>query len=554
MLSHLIIHHLAVVEHLELCFQSGMTVLTGETGAGKSILIDALGLTLGIRADSSIVRPGCRQAEISAMYELAQLPHVVQWLQRNALDSDEECVIRRIVSEEGKSRCYINGKAVPLSQIRELGEKLVNIHGQHAHQSLMKPDLQRNMIDQYANHPELTEKVRSDYIQLQNLQKEYKHLSELQGQTDKLSFLQYQIQEIEAFDLQKNELETLDIEHKELAHAEQWLSACEIALQHLKSESSQDAAFALYQAIHQVQQLTPHTTKLDMCGELLNNALIQIEEAASELENFKNSLEIDPKRLQNIDERLSQIYTLARKYRIQPEALAEYQKTLCNEAEMLLQLQTTLIELNDKLKAAEISYRQSSETLSLSRKKAAQLLEQLVSSQMHGLEMPKGQFKIAFINDAEITYGVHGIDQIEFLVTTNPGLPLQPLRKIASGGELSRISLAIQVITSQKMTTPTLIFDEVDAGISGKTAETVGKLLKTLAKETQTLCVTHLPQIAAQGDHHYKVEKQQTEDSTTSRIYPLEDSARIEELARMLGGATITQHALAHAKEMLETI
>ncbi|MBP9763725.1 MAG: DNA repair protein RecN [Gammaproteobacteria bacterium] len=561
MLTHFFIQHLAVVEQLALNIQSGMTVLTGETGAGKSILIDALQLALGGRAESGIVRYSYPQAEISAVFELTRLPAVLEWLKERALEAEDECIIRRTLTEDGRSRAYINGRVVPISQLRELGEQLVNIHGQHQHQSLLKPEHQRSLLDAYAiatskKHENLLKTVKESYFLYQTLLKEHQTLLSLQGQNDKLTLLQYQIQEIDELNLAEDELTRLDAEHKHLAHAEQWLFSCETALSALKNDANQDATTLLYQGLHQISTLKMQTATLTTAHELLNTAYIQLTEAIVEIENFKETLNSDPNRLMEIDKRLGQIHALARKHRIQPEAILEHKKTLESEAEKLVHVHTHLKEITEKLASAEKTYHNAAIKLSKSRQKAALILEQRVTQCIQTLEMPNGHFKIAFSTPHEnsknrLVSSPHGIDDIEFLVSTNPGLALQPLRKIASGGELSRISLAIQVITTQKQSTPTLIFDEVDAGISGKTAETVGKLLRQLSKDAQVLCVTHLPQIAAQGHHHFNVLKKQTKDSTTTTIVPLGSSERIQELARMLGGALITERTLAHAEEML---
>lgn len=571
MLTHFFIQHLAVVEQLALNIQSGMTVLTGETGAGKSILIDALQLALGGRAESGIVRHSYPQAEISAVFELTRLPAVLEWLKEHALEAEDECIIRRTLTEDGRSRAYINGRVVPISQLRELGEQLVNIHGQHQHQSLLKSEHQRSLLDAYAiatvkdskktkssnlQHADLLKSVKINYHLYQTLLKEHQTLLSLQGQNDKLTLLQYQIQEIDELNLAEDELTRLDAEHKHLAHAEQWLFSCETALSALKNDANQDATTLLYQGLHQISTLKTQTATLTTAHELLNTAYIQLTEAIVEIENFKETLSSDPNRLMEIDKRLGQIHALARKHRIQPEAILEHKKTLVTEAKKLVHLHTHLEEITEKLASAEKTYQNAAIELSKSRQKAALILEQQVTQCIQTLEMPNGHFKIAFSTPHEnsknrLVSSPHGIDDIEFLVSTNPGLALQPLRKIASGGELSRISLAIQVITTQKQSTPTLIFDEVDAGISGKTAETVGKLLRQLSKDAQVLCVTHLPQIAAQGHHHFNVLKKQTKDSTTTTIVPLGSSERIQELARMLGGALITERTLAHAEEML---
>lgn len=605
MLTHLSIQQLAVVEHLELSFKQGMTVLTGETGAGKSILIDALGLTLGERADSHLVREGSETAEVSSFFDVNPLPEVIAWLKENQFIEDnneteddqnninnnknkdnnkktdintainkknnkdsknklEDCIVRRVITQDGRSRAYINGKTAPLNLLRELGERLVNIHGQHQHQSLLKPEYQRLLLDEFANHPELIRITRQNYQELMRLRKEQAQLLENQGQQDKLALLQYQIQEIEELNLKENEVQNLEAEHKQLAHAEQWLQMVELALANIQSESgdsggsygtsgsNQDAASLVYHSLHSLTDLkkqTPATSPIAACCEMLNNALIQLKEASLELENFKEGLEADPNRLNEIDQRLSQIHALARKHRIQPEQILEHATELCNQAKKLSSLQTALSEISAKLEKSEQEYLIAAKQLSENRKILALQLEEKINQSIQSLEMPKGRFKISF---SELQhYSANGLDEIEFLVSTNPGLPLQPLRKIASGGELSRISLSIQVITAQKMTTPTLIFDEVDVGISGKTAETVGKLLRKLGDSAQVLCVTHLAQVAAQGHQHYLVAKNQTENSTTTSIVALDKSQKIQEIARMLGGAAITKHALAHAEEML---
>ncbi len=554
MLTHLSIRQFAVVEALELEFKAGMTVLTGETGAGKSILIDALQLALGERADSTVIRQGATQAEISAIFDLEKLPKSTLWLKEHSLDAEDECIIRRILTADGRSRAFINGKSVTLSQVRELGEQLLDIHGQHQHQSLLKPEHQRRLLDEFGNHPELIEQVRRDFLQLQHLRKEYQELLELQGQPDKLALLHYQSEELQALNLMDNELISLETEHKELAHAVEWMHSCDKALVSLNNGDAVDALTAIYLALNHIAHLKTNTSKLNDCHRTLQSAAILCEEAVAELMQFRDKLAVDPERLNTIEQRLSQIHALARKYRTQPELLIEMTKQLEKDIGILQNLQVHLEHIKEQINLAETQYKTSAHALSMKRQKTAKKLEIQIIQTLKTLEMPHAEFNIQFTTKKYDSMSLHGIDELEFLVSTNPGLSLQPLRKIASGGELSRISLAIQVITSEKMTIPTLIFDEVDAGISGKTAETVGKLLKTLASDTQVLCVTHLPQIAAMGHHHYKVEKQQTKESTTTIIYSLEREQRVHELARMLGGSLITQHALMHAKEMLEPV
>lgn len=589
MLSHLSIKHLAVVERLELSLENGMTVFTGETGAGKSILIDALGLTLGERAESSLVRAGCPNAEVTAIYDLSQLPKVQAWLiERDLIQSERhsiqieplkktqtpesqqtkkieqieqteqiDCIIRRNITADGRSRAYINGHAVPVHQLKELGEYLVNIHGQHQHQSLLKSDYQRLLLDEYGNHLELCTELRDAYQEYQKLVKVQKELLGLQGQQDKLTLLQYQIQELDELSLQENELQALEDEQRKLNHAGEWLGLCDNALNILQNEDGNHPSpviISLNHAITLLSSLKLASPTLKSCKELLAQALIHLEEGSHELSIFKESVAIDPERLRVVEERLSQIHHLARKHRVTPENLWEHHTVLKAEADKLLHVQQSLNQAFEKITEAEKKYYAIAKRLTALRQKTSAELAKLITEKMRQLEMPKGHFEVQLLEKAKGHFSPEGLDDIEFLVTTNPGLPLQPLRKIASGGELSRLSLAIQVITAEKLTTPTLIFDEVDVGISGKTAAIVGQLLRQLGQETQVLCVTHLPQVAANGLQHYLVEKQQKQDSTITHIRPLFEQDKIMEIARLLGGAKITQNTLAHAKELLEEI
>lgn len=562
MLSHLTINHLAIVEHFDLAFKSGMTVLTGETGAGKSILIDALSLVLGGRADSTSIRHGVNAAEVTATFELPKGAGIEDWLLEQGLSADGECIIRRSIHKDGRSRAYINGYLSPLTQVRALGERLVNIHGQHQNQSLLKSDYQQLLLDAYAGHHNLLLSVRNDFEQWYLLQKELVALKGLKGQRDKLALLAYQIRELEDLDLKQNELEQLEIEQRALTHAESWLALSNQALAALHPESAEgfeshknyDACAAIHQALTQVQLLKAHSPVLSMVDELLKNALIQIEESVSELKTFSDSIVYDPKRLGMVEERMSTLHAAARKHKIPPETLVDHLNQLKKEAMTLSDVETALSVAAGKLQTLEAQYKKSAALLTSSRQAAALVLSDLVMQSLKLLEMPNGRFEVHCSQKSESVFSVYGSDEIDFLVSTNPGHPLQPLKKVASGGELSRISLAIQVITAQKMTIPTLIFDEVDVGISGKTAEIVGKLIRTLSLQTQVLCVTHLPQVAAQSHHHYKVEKHQTAESTTTRIQCLDALLKVQEIARLLGGITVTQSALQHAEEMVQSV
>jgi len=553
MLNHLQIHNLAVVKELNLNFKSGLSILTGETGAGKSILIDALGLTLGERADPNLIRAGAHQAEVTAIYDITRYQDVMEWLHAQELDAAEECIIRRTITTDSRSRSYINGRAVPLTQLRQLGLLLLNIHGQHQHQALLKPEHQRQLLDQYASHTKLLAQVKEDYLSWHTLYKEHKALSGHELQTEKLELLQYQLQELIALNLEENELNSLNIEHKTLSHVGQLMHITQAIKNELNHETDEDIPAAIYRLMNQLHTIVNIAPSLKSVHELLSNSIVMIKEASDELENFTNTLNDDPERLNTIDARLTEIHALARKHRVSPENLKLQFENLQREIDILSKRHVRLQSLQAEMDAARLKYDHSARLLSNSRKAAAVDLQQKIMKRMQDLDMKKGKFEIQFHEKVDLIHP-QGFDEVECMVTTNPGLPLQALRKIASGGELSRISLAIQVITAEKVTTPTLIFDEVDVGISGKTADIVGSLMRKIAHSTQVLCVTHLSQVAAYSEHHFKVEKIQTNDSTTTSIKELGLSEKINEIARMMGGAKVTPQTLAHASEMLENI
>jgi DNA repair protein RecN (Recombination protein N) len=552
-LRHLAIHHLAVVESLALRFQPGMTVFTGETGAGKSVLIEALGLVLGDRADSNMIRNGFDQAEVSAIYDIKHLPRVVAWLQEQSLEAEESCVIRRIIYREGPSKATINGRFVSLQQLRSLGEYLTSMHGQHQHQALLKPEHQRFLLDDFAKHTTLTAQVQADYEQYQRLSADYDLCRATQDQRATLELLSYQLAEMDALQLQEHEVENLEQAHKRLSQAEGTMTSTGIILNTLKSDHTEDMLSTLDQAIEQISRLRSANPELASCMELLKTARVHLEEGVAELLDFKARLTIDPARLEQIEHRLNAIHTLARKHRIPSEQILQHQAQLRMEWSTLQTAVDRLATLAQEKDLALKAYTTSAQQLSDSRQKAALVLEASILSILEKLAMPKAQFKIG-IETSHGTPTAHGLDQVIFQVTLNPGLPLQPLKKVASGGELSRISLAIQLITATQWTTPTLVFDEADAGISGKTASQVGQLLRQLSDQTQVLCVTHLGQVAAMGTHHYRIVKDQTIDSTLSHVEVLSPAQRIEEIARILGGSRITASGLEHAKELLEAV
>lgn len=553
MLNSIHISNFAIVDHLELDLPIGMIVLTGETGAGKSILLDALGLALGDRADSQVVRHGCDRAEINITFDIATMPEVQDWLQQRELDDGTDCLIRRTINADGRSRGYINGQPQPLTELRELGEMLVDIHGQHAHQSLLKRDSQRQTLDAYAAHPVLVAQTQSTYKHWQQLRDELDRMQQQRADRDaRLDLLRFQVDELDQLAPQPNEMEHLELEHQRLAHASKLLEGSERAYQMLY-DNEQGAVLSLLQnTSNELSQLSRFDEALAPIAQLLEGAAIQVQEAASELRHYTGSVELDPAQLAQVESRMGELLRLARKHHTTANELPAHLDKLRSELDALENADLRAEHLNAEIKRAAQTYRSCAEQLSASRRAAATKLSEAVSQDMQQLGMKGARFEIQLIALAEGEFSTHGLERIEYMVCTNPGQPAQPLSKIASGGELSRISLAIAVNTASQHGIPTLVFDEVDVGIGGGTAEIVGHLLRQLGSTRQVLCVTHQPQVAALGHHHLHVSKQAKEGATVTQIQPLLQQQRVEELARMLGGIEITQSTLLHAGEMLE--
>ncbi|WP_313085121.1 DNA repair protein RecN [Pseudomonas sp.] len=552
MLVHLSVHNYAIVEHLDLELKRGMSVISGETGAGKSIMLDALGLTLGDRADSSVVRVGADKADILASFDLDDIPDARTWLAERDLDNDGPCILRRVITAEGRSRGYINGTPCPQGDLKALGELLIDIHSQHEHQSLLKLDTHRRLLDEYSGNQDLARQVQLAAQRWRQTRQAYERLSNSSDeQRARHQLLSYQLEELETLALGEGELEQLEQEHKQLANADQLLGACRQVLD-LCSES--DAGNVLAALTSSLQRLMAFQNQPGALGEAINllaSAQIQVEEAVGELNRFLDHFDSDPQRQQTLEERLDSIYTLARKHRVQPQELPALQQRLFEELESLNAGDEALEQLTEELAAYAQHYREKAETLSHGRSQAAGALAEAVETEIQRLGMPGGRFSIVLKPIAEGDLLPHGLEQVEFLVSANPGQPLRPLAKVASGGELSRISLAIQVITAQTSRTPTLVFDEVDVGIGGPTAEVVGQLLRRLGERGQVLTVTHLPQVAAQGHHHLFVHKARGRDETHTAVAALDGAQRVEEIARMLGGVDLTEQALAHARQMI---
>lgn len=552
MLLQLTISNFAIVSFLELDLRPGMTSITGETGAGKSIAIDALALALGDRADADSVRPGADKADISARFRIDKLPRVKAWLSEQELDEQGECILRRTLSREGRSRGYINGTPVPLSQLKALGALLINIHGQHAHQALQKSDYQRGLLDAYAGHHQLMQQVSKQYQQWRQLSNERKQLQSEQAQWQaQRQLLEYQVAELDELALAEDEFPTLEAEHKRLANGAELLNDCQLALNVLADSEETNALQLLRQGLKVLIELNQMDNRLGPVQEMIESSLIQLEEGHGELSRYLDRLELDPERLHEVEARLGKVMELARKHHVQPVTLHEFHQEIKIQLAEMDHNDSRLQELDDEVEQTKEQFLQAAERLSQSRQRYAQSLNQQITQSLHQLSMEHGRLEITVTADNGAGYSPLGIDRVEFLVSTNPGQPMSPLAKVASGGELSRISLAIQVITAQKVETPTLIFDEVDVGVSGPTAAVVGKLLRQLGDSTQVLVITHLPQVAGNGHQHYFVSKDSADNDTQTRMQELDEDSRLQELARLLGGNKITSNTLANARELL---
>lgn len=555
MLTHIHIWNFAIVEALDIELEPGLSVLTGETGAGKSILLDALGLALGDRADSTVIRHGESRAEISVTFDTTNAENAENWLKEHELDSEHECIIRRTVNEKGPSKAFINGKPATVVQLRELAEMLVDLHGQHEHQSLMKTDVQQQLLDDYANHSDLVSTVNHSFKEWNKLNTEFKKLNSAKNEQDhRLDLLKYQVNELETLNLQVGESEKLDVEFKRLSNASLLIQTTEQTLHALEESDKDSISHQLSHFSSELQKLGKTDNKLNDIASLLDNATIQISEATSELHQYIDNLELDPQRLNYLDERIGTIHNLARKHQVNPDELPELFERLQTELDSIENADEHLENLQQEISNATNTYKKVANKLSISRLKAAEVLSTKVTDNMQELGMEGGAFVVALNAYEQELFHVNGNEQIEFLVSANPGSPAKPLSKVASGGEISRISLAIQVIAAESTRIPTLIFDEVDVGIGGRVAEIVGLKLKQLAAHRQVICVTHLAQVAALGQHHLQVSKQSDSATTISQINYLDKNSRINELARMMGGIEITQQTLSHAEEMLENV
>jgi DNA repair protein RecN (Recombination protein N) len=555
MLKHLAIKDFVIVDRIELNFMPGFTVLTGETGAGKSILIDALMLALGERGDTSQIRLGCERAEINVTFDISRLPGLMHWLDENDLQGDpDSCLMRRIIETNGRSRSYINGHTVTLQQLRSAGEYLVTIHSQHAHQSLLQKDAQRELLDAFSGCGDLARAVKAAYQNWQDCYQQRIAMEQRAAESrDKREQLEWQLHDLSALNFTLDEWQALQADHSRLSHVADLLEAAEMGVDALSER--ENAVLAQINTVNgQLQNLLEYDSQLKTITDLLDSAQIQLQESVYELKHYHQHLDLDPQVLQDIEQRLSAVHTTARKFRVTPEELPQLLDTITHQLETLGS-DSDISHLQALEVNAQDVYQKQAKELSAARQKASEALSQQVSAAMQMIAMVGGEFSVALT--ALEQGNANGLEQIEFQVAAHKGLPLRPLAKVASGGELSRISLAIQVITSKVGVVPTLIFDEVDVGIGGQVAEIVGNLLKKLGKERQVLCITHLPQVAATGDQQWQVVKYagKTENQQIiSKINILDPQERVEEIARMLGGVNITETTRQHAAEMLNSV
>ena len=557
MLTQLTINNFAIVRQLEIELAKGMSVITGETGAGKSIAIDALGLCLGQRIETSMVREGQERAEICATFFIESTNPAYQWLQAQELqdpDNPSDCILRRVMNADGRSKAFINSTPVSASQLKEIGQYLIHINGQHASQLLLKNDYQLQLVDTFAHHHDLLAQMREAYQAWKNLQTQVKTFQQKVAENEaKKQLLQYQVEELDEFALRPNEYLELEEDQHRLSNSEQLTQLSQSALQLLSENETVSIDSMLYRATQYIDELSELDPRYASVQTMLNDALIQVQEATSEVQHLASHIEQDPMLLQEIEQRLGQALQLARKHNVKPEELVEWHQKLKAELTALLDFSESEERLILEEKAAFEKMQNTAKQLHESRCQAAEKLAQQVTNSIKGLAMENAEFFIE-VNSDLTKVAANGADNIVFTLRSNLGQQAQPLTKVASGGELSRISLAIQVLTSDQSAIPTLIFDEVDVGISGKTASVVGKLLRQLGDKCQVLCVTHLPQVACHGHHQFNVEKFTVDDKTETKMTALSQEERVPALARLLGGSEITDLALANAQEMLDLV
>ncbi len=552
MLMNLQVRDFAIIDRIDIEFAPGMTVLTGETGAGKSILVDALGYVLGDRGSAQLVRDGARRAEFAAEFDVSALPAATAWLEEQALDLEGDCLLRRVVGADGRSRAFINGNAVPLSQLKSLGEMLLDIHGQHFHQSLGRREIQRDLLDHFGGLLDDRAVVATHFIEWRTLTERLDQLLSAEAdRASRLDLLTFQLQELDTLAVSAEEFAALAAERQKLQHSGRLAEGVTLALEQLFDSEAGNANSHVADAVRSLRQLAAYDAELEPVVELLETANIQVAEAVDSLRRYGDDIDMDPGRRDWVEERLDAIRNLTRKHRVEPAELAEFAERLRAEHDELSHAEERGKELEQQAAAAKAEYLEHARALSDARGAAASRFGAAVTEAMHGLGMPGGVFEVSLARLDEAAARPWGLDDIEFRISANPGQAPQALARVASGGELSRMSLAIQVIASDGSAIPTMVFDEVDSGVGGGVAEMVGRRLQELGDNRQVLCVTHLPQVASLADQHFRISKVSDGKTTRTQVHCLSGEERVEELARMLGGVEITRKTLEHAAEML---
>ena len=548
-LTQLSIKNLTLVNHLELQFQGGMSAITGETGAGKSILLGALALALGDRADASLITEDAKQAEVSATFDLSEYPEANSWLEAKALSNEDSCILRRVISRDGRSRAFVNGSAMTLAELRELTEMLLDVHSQHEHQSLLKKDTHRRLLDEFGRLSDQANALETGYENFKQLTQKLNALKANAAETNaRVQLLNYQADELDTLALEENELIELESERKRLDLADETHQRLIDILQLCAKDTEGSASSQSARALAMLDILDDE--RLQSIREMLESAIIQIDEAMADLSTSLGLFEADPERLHQIERRLATIYDIARKHKVNPEVLPRLSQSIKAELDQVRKVDEQMETFTRELENVERAYFDSAEELSVARSRSAITLQTAITEQLHLLGMQGACFEIDI---RRASPGRHGIDEIEFLIATIPGGEVKSLGRIASGGELSRISLAIQVITAETSNTPSLVFDEVDVGVGGATAEVVGSLLRKLGENAQVICVTHLPQVAAQANQHYVVVKETSEETASTNVVQLTQEQKITEIARMLGGVEQTIESIAHAEAMVSS-
>ncbi len=553
MLTHIHIRDLATIEEVELHLTHGCTMITGETGAGKSIFIEAIELALGGRGSPNLIRAGKEKADITLCFDITHFTDVIQLLKDNDLYQDApECIVRRTLTSDGRSRCYVNGFPSTLPFVKELGEQLFHLHSQHEQQVLLKTDTQRDMLDRYADHMPLVMQVKQAAEEWKTVTANIKNLREKTlERTERSDYLRYQLEELDGIKLAAGEWEILEAEHHRLTHSEELLRNIQQALGQISDNESHTILGMLNETRKTIEHILPVEPKASEWLSAVHATLAQLNDIESELRSYLENTELDPEKLQQLEERVSHIFNLARKHKIAPQDLVAFRDRIAAELHSLSSSDEELTRLELQQTALEKSYRDLAMQLSLSRKKAAVKLGKEITTTIRSLSLPHGEFTIQLENDSA-SLSPHGLEKIIFLAKTNPDQTQQPLARVVSGGELSRLSLAAHLALAHRTSIPTLVFDEVDTGLSGATAEKIGRLLRRLAESYQVFCITHQAQVAACGHLHLLVEKQIVQNTTRTQLKLLNDKEKTAEIARMLGGEKITETTLEHAKEMLQ--